>query len=148
MCGREIVFLAKFLHRIEIQLAEGLADSALLHGIGQVGRHFGDALHLAQTLVEEVLGIKIARTVFGSLLVSDESRIADGFGFNLFAVHQVAQLVQEQVEGAAVEDQVMHIGQEVNILLGGDNFHAVQRALPQVKRSYKLHFVFLQLRFA
>ena len=42
----------------------------------------------------------------------------------------------------------MHIGQEADILLCGDDFHAVQGTLSQVKGLDKLHFVRLHFSIA
>ena len=148
MRGREVVLLAKFLHRVEVHLAEDFADGTLLQRIGQVGGHFGDPFHIAQTLIEEVLGLHVTWRVFSSFLVGNKTSIADGFGLDFLAVHQVAQLVQEQVEGTTIENQVMHIRQEADILLSGDDFHTVQRSLSQVERPYKFYLVFLKFLFA
>ena len=98
--------------------------------------------------MEEVLGGGVLCAAFGGFLGGDEIGVAIGLGFNLFAVHQVAQLVHKQVERATVENKVMHIVQKVNPLLGGDNLHAVERALPQVERLDELALVLFHFRLA
>ena len=89
----------------------------------------------------------MALAIFGGFLVSNEIGIADSFGFDFLAVHEFAQLAQEHVKGATVENQMVDIGQEINLFLGFDDFHAVQRPLFQIEWLNKLRFVFFQFRF-
>ena len=146
--GREVVLLAESLHRLEIQFAGCTTGKTLFDGIGQVGGHLRDAFHFPQTFLEEGLGFGMFRTLLGRLLVGDESGITDGFGFNLMTVHQLTQLVDKQVKGTSIENQVMDIGQKVNPFFRRDDFHTVQGSCLQVERLDELYFVFLQLLFA
>ena len=43
---------------------------------------------------------------------------------------------------------MVHIGQKVNPLLGGDNFHVIERTKSQVERLDKLPFVLFEIRLA
>ena len=88
------------------------------------------------------------RAIFCGFLGGDEIGVTIGFGFYLLAVHQVTQLVHKQVEGASVEDKVMHVVQKVNPLLSGDDFHAVERPKSQVERLDELPLVLLHFRLA
>ena len=53
---------------------------------------------------------------------------------------------QKQVEGAAIHDEVMEVEHKIDPLLGGDNLHAVERALPQIERLDEFPFVLVHLR--
>ena len=116
--------------------------------IGKVCRNFRYTLYLTKSLLEEITCFCIFLTILCFFLRSYEVGISKALRLYLLTVHQVAQLIQEQVERSTVKYQVMHIRQEINIFLSGDNLHAIQRSLSQVKRLDELHHIFLYLCFA
>ena len=69
----------------------------MLYWTGQVGRYLSDSFYLSQTFIEEVFGLFVTWSVFSSFLVGDEVNIAEGLGFYLMTVHEVTQLVHEQI---------------------------------------------------
>ena len=116
--------------------------------IGKVRRYFRNTLYLAQSLLEEIACFSIFLTILCSFLCSHKVSIGKALWLYLPAVHQVTQLIQEQVKRSTVEYQMMHISQEIYILFSSDNLHAIQRSLSQVKRLDELHHVFLYFGFA
>ena len=143
MRRRDAPLTAESVNRLEVQRAEDRLSDALILGIGEVGRHFRDALHPAQTLLEEVAGGSVFSAVFRSLLRRNEVGVGERLGLYPSTVHQRAQLVQEEVERSAVEDEVVYIGQEIDALGGLDNLHAVERSLPQVEGLDELLHILL-----
>ena len=144
---REVVLPAKGLYLLEVKGCHGLADGSLLLGIGQVGSHFGDTFALAELAVEEVAGFPVVGSTLGCFLLGHKGGKGEVFGLDGLAIHERAKLVEEDVERTAVDDQVVNVGQQADMLLGGDDFEAVERTLFQVERAHELAFVIGELRF-
>ena len=127
MGRRDVVLLAESLYGAEVQRTEYIAWQTVIHGVGEVRWHLNAAFYAAQTLLEERLCLEITRTTLCSLLVSHEIGITDDLCLYLLTVHQVAQLSEEQVERAAIDNEVMHVGKEKHILSATDNIHTIER---------------------
>ena len=93
------------------------------------------------------MGSGVFLATFSGLLGGHEVGVGEGLGFNLLAVEQVKQLRQNQVEGAAIDDEVMNIHHQIHPLLSGDNLHAVERSLPQVEGLDELPLVMRNVFF-
>ena len=79
------------------------------------------------------------------LLFGHEVGIRQVLGLHFTTIHQVAQLMQEEVHRTAVDHQVMDVDQQANVVLGGDDLEAVQGSLFQIERLHELALIGLQL---
>ena len=140
--------MAESLDSLEIQWTIDGFYGTMLQRIGKVGRNLRHTFHLAQTSLEEVACSSVFLATLCGLLCCHKIGIGEGLGFYLLIVHQVAQLIQEQVERSTVEYQVMHIRQEIYAFFSSNNLHTVQRSLSQVKRLDEISHIFLYFGFA
>ena len=98
-------------------------------GIGEVGSQLGYLLHLAQTLLEKCLRFCKGLAVLSCFLLGDELRIGAYLRLYVFAVHQVAYLMYEEVVGIAVAHQMVDVAVEIQVLLGADDGEAEEAVL-------------------
>ena len=68
-----------------------------------------------------------------------------GLSLHFFALQNVAELDNEQVEGTAVEYQVVDIQQQVYAALCLGNLHPAEHIFAQVERPYESLLILLEL---
>ena len=142
---RDVVLAAEGLHLFEVERCHNLAGVALLKWVGEVAGHLRHALALSQLGVEEVAGSLMLAASLCLLLFGHEVGIRQVLGLHFTTIHQVAQLMQEEVHRTAVDHQVMDVDQQAYMVLCGDDLEAVQRSLLQVERLHELALIGLQL---
>ena len=133
---------------IHVDGRRGHSDDALVMRVRQVRRNLSRSFHCPQATLEVVACSGIVSTLLCLLLCHDESRIAHNLGFNLAAIHQVAQLMEEDVIRTAVEHKMMEVREQIDLLRRLHNLQPVQRSLVQVEGSYELELIVRQLVLA
>ena len=127
---------------IHVDGRRGHSDDAL------VMRNLSRSFYCPQATLEVVACSGIVSTLLCLLLCHDEGRIAHNLGVNLATIHQVAQLMEEDVVRTAVEHEMMEVGEQIDLLRRLHNLQPVQRPLVQVEGPYELELIVRQLFFA
>ena len=116
--------------------------------VRQVRRNLSRSLDCTQTTLEVVASSGIVSTLLCLLLCHNEGCIAHNLGFYLAAIHQVAQLMEEDVVRTSVEHKMMEVREQIDLLRCLHNLQPVQRPLVQVEGPYELELIVRQLFLA
>ena len=124
-----------------------MADGSL-GGIGQVGTHLSGGLGGRQAFLEELRGCLVVCPTFCCLLCHHIVGVILVFILDSLRIHDAAQLLHEDIDRTTVEYQVMHIHQQIGLLLGSHNLKTIERTVAEVERSYKVVLVLSQFLLA
>ena len=133
---------------IHVDGRRGHSYDALVMRIRQVRRNLSRSFDCPQATLEVVACSGIVSTLLCLFLCHDEGRIAHNLGFYLAAIHQVTQLMEEDVVRATVEHEMMEVREQIDLLRCLHNLQPVQRSLVQVERLHELELIVRQLFLA
>ena len=142
MGRRHIAIAAEGVYGLDVKSGDGLTDSTL-EGIGQVGTNLRSGFHHRQPLLEELGSSLIVCPTLSGLFSCHIGCVTLGFVFNRLTVHDAAQLLQEDVGRATIEHKMMHIHQQIGLLVGNHYLKTIERSCAEVEG---LHEILLMLR--
>ena len=109
----------------EIGHAHGLADASWLSGFGEIHRDLAGAFTALELTGEEIPGGTETLAVLILDLFFDEAEVGVGLFLWILALQGGADLTDQQVGAAAVEDEVVYIHQKMYGVSGPDYLEAV-----------------------
>ena len=145
MSRRDLMLAAEVADGIHVDGRGSYSDDALVMRVRQVRRNLSRSFYCPQATLEVVTCSGIVSTFLCLFLCHDEGGIAHTLGFYLATVHQVAQLMEEDVVRTAVEHEMMEVGEQIDLLCCLYNLQPVQGSLIQVERLHELEFIVRQL---
>ena len=137
----------KGVYSLDVKSSDSLADSTLA-GIRQVGTNLRSGFHHRQPLFEEGRSSLIVCPTFSGLLCCHVCCIILVFGFDRLTVQDTAQLLQEDVGRATVEHKMMHIHQQIGLLLCNHYLKTVERPCTEVEGLHEILFILSQFLLA
>ena len=148
MSRRDLMLAAEVADGIHVNGRGGYSDDALVMRVRQVRRNLSRSFYCPQATLEVIACSGIVSALLCLLLCHDEGRIAHNLGFYLATIHQVAQLMEEDVVRTAVEHEMMEVREQIDLLRRLHNLQPVQRPLVQVEGPYELELIICQLFLA
>ena len=143
----DIVIATESIYSLDVKSRDGLADCTL-DGIRQVGTYLRSGLHHRQPFLEKVRSSLIVSPTLGGLFSHHVGSIILVFVFDRLAVHEAAQLLQEDVNRTAIEYQVMHVHQQIGMLFGSHYLKTIKWACAEVEGLHKVLFILRQFLLA
>ena len=145
VCRRDALVAAEGCQSLVVGQTDLLADMTLVVGLRQVGRNLAGTFTGLQTFGKELLCLVECFAVGGLLLVVGKVEVGICLTFDLTAFEGIVELTNEEVGRTAIEDEVMHVHQQVDNVARLHHFKAVERCLLEVEGLDKLVLVGCQL---
>ena len=116
-----------FLRRSHVERYAHASVLALRQGVRQVGLDLSNALYTGETLGEESLSGFEVLAFLSSFLLHHELRVRAHLGFNFLTFEQVTYLMDEEIVGRTVANEVVNIAQQIEVLLRAHNDEAEEQ---------------------
>ena len=136
----DFVIATEGIYSLDVKSGDGLADRTL-DGIRQVGPNLRSGFHHRQPFFEEVRSSLIVSPTLSGLFSHHVCSIILVFVFDSLAIHDVAQLLQEDVGRAAIEYKMMHIHKQIGPLFGSHYLKTIEWPCAEVERLHEVLFI-------